>query len=306
MSYRTPGAPDMGALSGDPSAQPKGKSGKVKKEKKHTKRVLDRQILVAGFFAVLVVVGVFLFISKPETGSYVVRANTDIPALTPLTIDLVEAVRVPEGDIVEGAFSSSDPNEALTQANDVFLTGARAVSVINNRQQITSNSFSGISGLTSPLEADERLISVGASVIDGVAGQIKAGDTVDVFGTTSSGGDEITGLLASNIPVVSVSVDENVYRQAGSEQQRADATGAATGSNLLPANPIAPGIYVLRLPADVVQQVVTVQVSGKIFLAYRSPEASDIESGPSSVLSSICGANPDIVSSLCDAATASQ
>lgn len=292
MSYSStpPQGPNLGALT--PPEDKKAKKSKDKAAKKTTKRVVNRQIVIAGAFAVLVGLGVLYFVTKPEPGQYVVRATEDIAAMTPMSVELVEAVRLPDDAIEPSALSAANATEALAKAEEAFAGSPRAKFLINAKQQISLDDFGADLALDTPLVDGERLLSISATVANGVAGQLKPGDIVDILGTapTNTGGP-VTGTVASNIPIVSVTVPEDQYRKAATQQQSGD-TEQTEKTSLLPADPISPGIYLVRVPADVAVGLVALENSGTLTLIYRGAESSDLEPATLTAVEAICAANP--------------
>ena len=146
--------------------------------------------------------------------------------------------------------------------------------------------------LADPLGPDERLVSISANVSKAVAGAIVPGDAVDIYASVDSttGGGQVSGLVLSDVPVVSVTVSENQL-VAVSEQQ----TGAAKDekpSTLLPSTPV-PGIYVVRVSAADAAKLVTTDFQSELALVYRPKDATALTpGGPMTAAGVICEANP--------------
>ena len=287
MSYQPGQSAGLGALSSN-DEEPNSK----KKKNKTTKKVVNRQILVAGAFALLVAAGAAFFLTKDDDSVYVVRANTDIPALTALTMDLVEAAPVAEENLAAGSFAGYTAEEALSYASEAFAAGGRSTSIINFREQIVESDISGVSGLNEPLLENERILSIESDVVDSVAGQIRPGDRVDIYGTVSSDQGAFSGIVASNVPVIAVTVASDQLRRAGAKQQSADADNS-NPSTYIPVDPIAPGIFVVRVNDEVASRLISVQGDGKLSLVYRDLEATDYDGPPSTPIEAICSGSLD-------------
>lgn len=285
---------NLGALSADSS---QSKADKRKGGKKPTKRVVNRQILIAAGFAIVIAVAALLLLAPKSSGTYVIEASRDIPALSPISVEMVKAVSVPQDSIVADAIQAADATEALALATEQFKTNPRVKYPIKTNQQITASDFGADLALDAPLTNGERLISISASVANGVAGQLTAGDSVDIIGTVDDASNvKVTGLLASNVPIVSVTVAENQIEQAGSKQTQG--TGATTAAEALPANPIAPGIYVLRVSAEDATNIAAVQAGGKLTLLYRNSDSQDLKPELLSGVQALCKVNADSASCL--------
>lgn len=291
--YGAPGAPMPPGPGGQgPAAQPpsmgrRGKKTKSSDGKPVTKRVMDRQIKFAGVFAVLaaLVVGLVLFGgSKPST--YVVVAKSAIAAGSTVDVDSqLQAVPVPPEFIQPDAIRAGTPKAALDLARS-DVANLRAQYPIAPQQQVTKDLFNFEINLAQPLTSDERLVSVQASVANAVAGKIVPGDHVDIVATAG----DVSGLVLTDVPVVSVTVSENQY-QAVAEQQTGDAKNVKP-DQLLPGTPV-PGIYVLRVKATDAAKLVTVNAGGQLSMVYRPAEAgASPASGPMTAAGIICETSP--------------
>lgn len=288
MTYQPGQSANLGALSNS--------TEESKPKKKTTKRVVNRQIIVAGLFAILVTAGALFFFNQEDDFVYVVRANTDIPALTPLTMDLVEAAPVDQETLVASSFAGYTAEQALAKAEEAFAAGGRSTSIINAKEQIVESDISGVSGLNEPLAENERIISISSDVVNAVAGQIRPGDRVDVYGTVDSDSGAFSGLVASNVPVISVTVAEDQLRRAGAKQQEADVDGS-NPNTYVPTDPIAPGIFVVRVTDEVAARLISTQGEGVLSLVYRDAEAADYEGVPQTSLEALCSGTPDAADS---------
>jgi len=274
MTYNTTGFPtgttapasDLGALGVDD-----GKSGK--KEKKTTKRLVDRQILIAAGFALIVLIGGFFVVTSMNSGTYVVVAKQPINAGTVLTPDLVQAIKLPPDAIVDGAITSNSADGAVQTATQDFSGGNIITNqLIPQNGQLSTNTFGPGLALATQLPAGERLVSTSAKVANSVAGKLKPGDRVDVVATV----DGTTGIIARNVPVVAYTASESQINQAANQQSGSDKNKSP--DSLLPGEPI-PGIYVLQVPTADAIKIVAARETGDINLLYLGPNATDAPAG---------------------------
>lgn len=295
MEYTTP---TFGQSAG--AAQPPSMGGKPDKQsrkddsagKKVTKRVIDKQMKLALLFTVIgsLVVGAVLYGSAAPK-SFVVVAKAPISAGTAIDpAGQLEAIATPEEFILPGSFKGNSAKAALEIAK-AEVEGKRAQYPLAAKQQVGKDQFNVEIALAEPLKNEERLVSVEASVSKAVAGSVVPGDTVDVFASAegaSSG--KVTGLVLSNVPVVSVTVSENQF-QAVSEQQTGDAKDKKP-QTLLPSTPV-PGIYVLRVTAADAAKLVATDFGADLSLVYRPKGATALTpGGPLTAAGVICEADP--------------
>lgn len=243
-----------------------------KKKKRTTKKVVDRQILFAGLFAIIVAVVAVVVFSGSDTDTYVVRAKNNIGAATPIVPALVEVAPANAEDLPADALVAPGQKAAQDLVNTEFAKSPRARNAISAKQVITKSMFGPDLSLSTTLVKGERLISIPATVSAAVAGQISAGDHVDVLGVatdTAGAPDTQVKVLATNVPVMGVTVSEELYNQAAGKQAT-DGSGAAS-STVLPGQPV-PGIYVLKVPATTAVTILTAAQKGKLFLAYALPD----------------------------------
>lgn len=242
------------------------KSGK-KGTKPPTKRIMSRQVIIALVFA-LVASGVVLKVLGDTTdGQYVVRASADIAANTPVSGSLLEAAKLDKDAIEPNAFVGDSAEEALENALEE-LQGVVTQYPLASKSQLRADQF----GLQATLGADllptERLVSIRASVGTAVAGGLVVGDRVDVIGAT----DGLTRTVAYNVPIMSITVSEERYDSVA-DQQSTDKD--ITAGELLPGNPV-PGIYVVKVPADLVPSLLNWNESATLYLSYRPAQGADV------------------------------
>ena len=273
-----------------PQAPPKrGRKGRGDAEQQVTKKVVDRNRRFAIIFALVlaVVIGLTVY-GGSAPGQYVVRASSNLAAGTQI-VDVETqfvAEAVPDEYIEDGAIVAKSAEAALELAADQ-LTGLRVQYPVLTGQQIHTEDFNVEITLSSPLTANERLLSVQASIGNALAGQIKAGDRVDVVATVG----DVSGVILNNVEIVSVTVSENQYQSLASQQTGDNKDSRA--EELLPGAPI-PGTYVLRVGADDAADIATVAAGASLTFLYRGQEAGDLVTEPKTAIDVICGENTDL------------
>lgn len=272
----SPTDPGMGPLEQD---DPEKKS-----PKKTTKKLVDRQIIIAGIFAVIVAIAGFVWFQSLKADAYVVTAKTGLAAGTQVTTEMVEATPIKSEYLTEGAISAPTAEEAVTAAQGVLQTNPRLKYPVGAKQQLTTDMFGADIVLDKPLEPTERLMSISATVLNAVAGEIQPGDRVDLYAAAKEAG--ITGLLQADVPIVSVTLSEEAFKQWQQQQAAGDDTNTDTKT---PAKPI-PGMYLIRVPTDVAARAATVQTQGGEFvMLYRGADAAAPAPGVQTILDAICG-----------------
>lgn len=138
------------------------------------------------------------------TGQPVVTAKIDIPAKTIITAAMVKESRVPSEYIQTGAIREL-PRVLGMVTSEVIVSGEQ----ILERRLFTDKKQAGFSGV---IPAGKRAMTVGVSDITGVAGLLKAGDSVDAIVTFDQQvvGDNVGQLLLQNVLVLAVNRDSEV------------------------------------------------------------------------------------------------
>lgn len=237
-----------------------------------TKRLANRNFVLALVFAVLSAGVVYFLISAPAPKStYVAVAGADIPAGSLVSESMLDAVRVNDGPVQEGAITGTDPHQVLDDASDA-IKGKPSQFPLSKNQQIVPEGFGqSVANLGTPLDADERLVSFRATVASSVAGALKPGDEVDLYTSVQTSNISGAGLLVPDLTVVSVTVSESRYADIANEQV---SSKELTPSEALPSNPV-PGIYVVRAKVDDVAKIVAADAVGKIYLSFRPDDAAN-------------------------------
>lgn len=285
---------DDANLSGPSLSTQKGRSlGGASKRKKRSRgssaeRVSSRRssslrwlfVLFAGALAAAII----LVLRSGGDVVYVVRFSSDVPALTLVSASNLEAAPVSAPAVEPGTFSGSDPSAILLEAQE-FIGGRWLSFPAGERQQLRRSMFAGVGELAVPLGADERLVSISAPAPRALAGRIRGGDRVDIY-VSSSGG--VTGLLASDIEVVGVSVLPSQFDTIASQQlsRRGDSF-----EDIAPTDPV-PGTYILRVDSSAVPDLITADSSGRLYIVLRGPGASESFSPPKDLNGVICARYP--------------
>lgn len=289
--YQNPGAP-YGAPQSPAGPTPPAMGGRSEKKKKTkgeakpvTKRVVNAQVKLALVFAVLAgLIASYLLLGLGNPGTYVVVAKSPLAAGEVVDAAQLKAVPMAEDLIIDGSFQGTSEKAALELAK-AEIEGKRAQYPLGANQQVVKDQFNVEIALAEPLKAGERLVSIQATVANAVAGSIVPGDRVDVLASTK----EVSGVVLSDVPVVSVTVSENQF-QAVADQQTGDAKDAKPQS-LLPSTPV-PGIYVVRVAAEDAARLVAADAGADMTLVYRPKDASGLTpSKPLTAAGVICAAD---------------
>ncbi len=271
---------------------PRPPGGGVKDPAMGTSKVPSRQrtivLIAAGVVLSLIAALLLLVGTAPESkDTYVLRAERTIPALSMLDPDLFEAVPVTEDQVPEGAITGSDAEDVLSAANlDGKVTQypiARGRYLLES--DLTTESFK----LEGRLGPDERLVSVPASYAYSVAGGIRPGDRVDVYGIGAVNGGGVAQLMIADAEVAGVSLGEDQINSIVSQQVSDASEGNDTSAaEVLPGDPI-PGVYTLRVNASVAARLAIVAEEGRLFLTYRGAESADAASPGADLIGALCG-----------------
>ncbi|MFM7088862.1 MAG: RcpC/CpaB family pilus assembly protein [Candidatus Paceibacterota bacterium] len=287
MSYEIPQQYSGPGVS--PQLEDREGNGKLKKGKaKSTKRVVGTQRKLFLVFAVLV--GLFAVLALTNTGSksYVARTSVPINAFTEINESLIEVVAIDSSAIEPDTWSGKSSNEVTSKVL-ADIVGKRTAFQLGSKQQLRISMFVDRVSPSTPLLPDERLVSISAKASAAVVGSIRAGDKVDVYGTTAQG---LSGLLASDIEVVAVSVAPQQLDSASQEQIN---DKDKTLAELVPGDPI-PGTYVLRIRASEVSKIISADSGGAIYLSLRGIDAGVTEESVSDITTAICSGNRSVPS----------
>lgn len=245
----------------------KRRSTKESEGPKPTRRLISRQVIIATIFALIAGVVVVFMLTDEPAHEYVVRTTSDVPAGTALTAGLLEATPLPNDAIEPNAFSASTGEEALEEAL-AELEGTVTQFPLPAKSQIRTDQFGFQTTLGAGLAPNERLVSIRATVSTAVAGGLSVGDRVDIFGAT----DGRARIVAYDVPIMSITVSEDGYNSVA-DQQAADPE--LRPEEALPSDPV-PGIYVVKVPAEILPTIINWNESASLYLAYRGSDAISI------------------------------
>ena len=258
-NYNGPGYSNAG--------EPNVKGKKSKKDKKTTKKVVSLNKKLALLFSVLAALFAIVITSSSNSTIYVARTINPVSSFDTLSLSNIEFIKLEKTSIEPDTFSGSSKNE-LTSDVEKIIAINRTNTNLNAHQQLRKSFFSTSIQTKTPLLPDERLISIGARPSASVIGTVKPGDKVDIYASTSNG---LSGMIGSNIEVVSVSISadqlDNVSQQQLTEKGK-------KLSDLVPAYPV-PGTYVLRIKASEVSKFVAIDSGAKVYLILRGADAVD-------------------------------
>ena len=267
MSFQNPsypgGSQGLGALSADKEPD------EDKAKKKVTKRVVNKQIAIAAVFALVLAGIVGVLVLGSGNGTWVAVAKAPINAGTAISGDQVGAVSTSAGSLVPNSFTGGSSEEAVAVATQALSNNPRSRENIQMNQQLSTDQFGPDKLLAEGLTPDERLVSTSATVGNAVAGNITAGDLVDVIGTVGG----VTGVIASRVPVVSATVSQDKFDAIAGKQTSSDKD--VDPHTLLPGKPV-PGIYVLRVPSAAALKIVAATEDGAINLLWQGQDSTAI------------------------------
>ena len=251
-----------------------------KKEKKTTKKVVGlNKKLALVFAAVAAIFAMFITTSQGST-EYVARVINPVSSFESVSFSNVEVVKVSKNSVEPGSISGASAEKVKVETTKLIKDN-RTNTNLYAGQQLRSSFFSARIQPSTPLMADERLISIGARPSSSVVGTIKAGDKVDIYASVSGG---VAGLVATNIEVVSVSISSDQLDNV-SQQQLSDKSKKL--SELVPSYPV-PGTYVLRVKVKDVNKFIAVDSGAKVYLVLRGIDAVDSAQSVIDPIGAIC------------------
>lgn len=263
----------------DKESGKKTRSGKRGGGGKPGRRSLRRQLALA--VALSVIVGILVLGgSQPEKqpGLFVARASRPLPAFAEVTPEFFSVDEIPEQFVEPGAVAGATEGEAAGALAAALAPGARLRQDLPQGAQLHADYLTAETRIAAGLAPDERLMSVAAAVPDAAAGQIRAGDLVDVVAVTEVGGEVWPRTILVGVPVVAVYPPEEGFAVA-SQQQTTGGMIDSSPTELLPGDPV-PGVYLLRVKAADAPLLAAAVESSAIHLALRPFDAVDPEAAP--------------------------
>jgi Flp pilus assembly protein CpaB len=276
-----PGGMSMPGMPGTPA--PAQAASAATKRKGPTRRVIGvRQTLAILLAVAAIAVFALAGLGQESPDAHVLRATSPISELTEVTADMIEIVPIGSQYVEEGALGSTD-REALESQVDL-LVGQVTRYPIERGQQLRAAMFTGPSGELRTLAADERLVSVPASLANAVAGSLRPGDRVDLLVVDRREG--IAGLVATDIEIVAIRLDaDQLYNLSG--EQAGEAGRELRPDQLQPVEPI-PGMYTLRVKSSLMPLLAVSSAQGELHLFYRGAGAEDLPLSSVSLIEHLC------------------
>lgn len=278
-----PGGIPGGPLGGQPQVlTPKGR-GRRRKADTGTRRSASSFRWLFLFFAAAVGVLGVIITTAPSQKVWVVRSLDDRPVAALVAIDpsMFTLVEVDPLAVEQDTFNGEDA-EAVKSSFVAAIAEKWFLYPMPGGQQVRKSDLVPSGDLSTPLAADERLVSITARAADAVAGTIRSGSVVDIY---VSSGDGLTGVLGQGVEIVSVSLAPEQFDSVA-QQQFQDPDKSL--SDFVAAQPIG-GTYVIRVNAADVARYIAADTAGKITLSLQGSESRVFTPVPTDIISTICG-----------------
>lgn len=268
-------------------SKPRGKRGKKGKgptsgnegDPKVTRRVVTRQRTVTIVMALVVAAVVAFALTRPPELTYVVRTTAAVGQFSVIVPSQLEAFAV-DPDLVEaGAFTGDDGKKVLADAIEEIGDG-RLQYPLSKGQQVHIEAFTNETTMPTSLAENERLISISAVASTSVAGNLRAGDRVDIIAVSESGSGSVASIVKTDVPLESVSLSGDQLASISASQADPESENYDKGvGELVPATPI-PGTYVVRVTTDDMLKFALLDSDGttEFHLIYRGGSAVDVPS----------------------------
>jgi len=282
QEYMQSGIPG-GPLGGQPQVlTPKGKGRRKKSDTGSRRSASSFRWLFLFFAAAVGVLGVVIT-STPSDSVWVVRSKSDasISSLVVIEPTMFTLVEVDPRAVEQDTFSGVDKNAVNTEFLDA-ITDKWFLYPMPAGQQVRRTDLVPSGDLSTPLAADERLISISARAADAVSGTIRPGSVVDVYVSSSEG---LTGVLGQGVEIVSVSLAPEQFDSVA-QQQFQDPNKSL--SDFVADQPVG-GTYVIRVKASDVASYIAADTAGKITLSLHGGESRVFTPVPTDIISTICG-----------------
>lgn len=253
------------------------------KRKAPTRRVVGLQRgLAVGLAVIAIAVFALAGLGDEQDDAFVLRAAFSVAELNEITADMVEVTPISSRFVEDGAIAGSDRDALELQA--ASLVGQVARYPIARGQQLRPGMFSGPAGDLVSLGADERLVSIPASLANAVAGTLRPGDRVDLV--VVEGREGVAGVIARDLEIVAVRLDADQLANLSGEQVGVGGREIRP-DQLQPVEPI-PGMYTLRVPVELMPLIAIASSQGELHLFYRGADATDPELPSVSLVEHLC------------------
>lgn len=193
----------------------------------------------------------------------VVTARQRIPARTQVTSQMVELKEIPAKYVNErAAVDINEVNGKIVKSD--ILPGEQ---VLRDKLAKDKEDSDGLSFVVQP---GKRAVTIAVNQVSGVAGMIKPGDRVDVFGTFDLQGQEkasVNSLLIQNVDVLSV--DQSTIQTSSSQDSKKST--ATTGEHTI----------TLQVTPEQAEPLILCSEKGTIRLGLRAATDQDAINLPS-------------------------
>lgn len=192
----------------------------------------------------------------------VVEATTQVPSRTQIPASAVHAVGVPAQDIPPGAITST-----------AEIVGHWTTHELQRGQIIQRSDMAIGDPLTAGLPGNVRAFSISVATADAVAGQVAAGDSVDIIATTSS--QATTGMvpqsasattILQNVTVLSVSASTGLRTQPTNQIPPVSQTSTTSAQQ-----PTTAYLYTLALTLPQIEDITLAESAGDTLAVALDP-----------------------------------
>lgn len=154
----------------------------------------------------------------PSDLATVITARTDIPPKTRITAEMVQEAQLPSEYIQGGAVKEMSKVVGVV-TREAIIAGEQVL----ERRLLTAGKQAGFTGV---IPAGKRALTVAVSDVTGVAGLLKAGDSVDAIVTFDQQivGDNVSQILLQNVLVLAVNRDIEAPQERDAKKDAAKDT----------------------------------------------------------------------------------
>lgn len=155
----------------------------------------------------------------PSDLGTVVTARADIPPKTKITAEMVQETQLPAEYIQGGAVR--ELSQVVGVVTREAIVGGEQVL---ERRLLTAGKQAGFTGV---IPAGKRALTVAVNDVTGVAGLLKAGDSVDIIVTFDQQivGDNVSQILLQNLQVLAVNHESEVPQERDPKKDATKDTG---------------------------------------------------------------------------------
>ncbi len=201
----------------------------------------------------------------PADLATVVMARTDIPSKTKITPDMVQEAQMPSAFIQPGAVR--DLSRVVGIITRESIVGGEQ---ILERRLLLAGKQAGFTGV---IPAGKRALTIAVTDVTGVAGLLKAGDSVDAIVTFDQqvAGGHVSQILLQNLLVLAVNRDSEASAERELKKEAAKDSGALKLTTVT-----------LAISPEDAARVTLAEEKGKVRLALRPylPETGAVAQKP--------------------------